>query len=71
MKILNKNILLFAAIIFVVVASLAYGDTSVCPAQNFLKLSEYQEKNMDQAPAFDKAYCHDNYLIIESNGMPT
>ncbi len=71
MKILNKNILLFAAIIFVAVASLAYGDISVCPAQNFLKLSEYQEKNMDQAPAFDKAYCHDNYLIIESNGMPT
>ena len=71
MKPLNKNSFLSAVIIFVAIASVAYGDSSECPTQNFLNLSKYQQNNIDQTPAVDKVYCDKNYLIIESNGMPT
>lgn len=55
---------------FFALAMVSYADQE-CPAEHFLILSEYQQNNIAQTPASDNVYCQGDYLIVESNGMPT
>ncbi len=71
MNLLYKLIYSITIMICVSALSQAYGASGECPTEKFLDLSNFQQNDIDQTPAFDKIYCNQNYVIIESNGMPT
>ena len=69
MKLPNNSLSLI--IFFIITLSWAYDSNAECPSKNFLELSKFQQTNTGQAQAADKVYCEGDYLIVESNGMPT